>query len=396
MAYQQPQKLIAKLAALLRKENGSDIIINANSHPAVKIDGNIRYITDIMFSSDDTLSIAQSLLTEHQWAAFEQSNEMNLLLEYSGVAHLRTNLFRQRGEVGLVFRMIPLEIPSIEELLLPQILKEFSLRKRGLILFSGATGVGKSTSLAAMLDYRNEKTAGHIITVEDPIEFLHANKKSVVSQREVGIDTESYRIAMKSALRQAPDVLLVGEIRDAEVMQQALAFAKTGHLVLATVHATTTKLTLERIVNFFPHESRAQLLHDLSSSLQAIVSQRLLQHASGKGRVVACEVMSNKPFIAQLIREARFLELDEAIMRGTLKEGIISIDNYIFDLYENGLVTYDEALNFVSSKTNFRLKIRAESSRLPEELKSDEKEWGIERAISDETRQKVWGSFSKT
>ncbi len=280
---------------------------------------------------------------------------------------------------------------------LPQILKDFAMRKRGMVLFSGATGVGKSTSLASMIDYRNQNRADHIITVEDPIEFIHTNKKSMITQREVGIDTVSYPAAMKSALRQAPDVILVGEIRDAEVMHQALAFSETGHLVFATVHATTAKLTLERIVNFFPYEQRDQLMLDLSSNLQAIVTQRLMAHASGAGRIAALEVMSNTPHIELLIRESRFGEIGEAMSRSTLNEGVVTIDNYIFDLYESGEVTYEEAMQYVDSPNNFRIRLRSESEReLPEELKSQENKWGLEKAAADEQKEKTWGNFTRS
>lgn len=396
MTPQEANQLISKLAVLLNKEKGSDIIINANAHPAVKIDGKVRYLKDIMLTSEDAAAVVRSLMSDHQWRTFEETNEMNFMLEYPGVAHFRTNAFKQRGDVGLVMRLIPIKIPSIEELRLPDILKDFAMRKRGMVLFSGATGVGKSTSLAAMIDYRNQQRADHIITVEDPIEFIHTNKKSMITQREVGIDTVSYASAMKSALRQAPDVILVGEIRDSEVMHQALAFAETGHLVFATVHATTAKLTLERIVNFFPHEQREQLMLDLSSNLQGIVTQRLMMHASGTGRVAALEIMSNTPHIELLIRESRFGEITDAMSRSTLKEGVITIDNYIFDLYERGEVTFEEALQYVDSPNNFRVRLRSDSARdLPDELESKTQDWGLEKAAADEQKEKTWGSFSR-
>lgn len=396
MTPQEANQLISKLAMLLNKQKGSDIIINANAHPALKVDGKVRYIRDILFTPDDTATIVQSLMSAHQWERFDRTNEMNFMLEHPGVAHFRTNAFKQRGEMGLVMRLIPTKVPTLEELKLPDILKEFAMRKRGLILFSGATGSGKSTSLASIIDYRNGKRADHIITVEDPIEFIHTNKKSIITQREVGVDTDSYSSAMKSALRQAPDVVLVGEIRDPEVMHQALAFAETGHLVFATVHATTTKLTLERIVNFFPHDQRDQLMLDLSSNLQAIVTQRLMLHASGKGRVAALEVLSNTPHMQLLIRESRFAEISDAMDRATLKEGVVTIDNYIFELYEKGEVTYDEAMLYVDSPNNFRVRLRSDSAQeLPSELRSTDKNWGLERAADDENKQNTWGSFSK-
>lgn len=396
MTPQEANQLISKLAVLLNKEKGSDIIVNANAHPAVKIDGKVRYLKDIMITPEDAVALVKSVMSDHQWRTFEETNEMNFMLEYPGVAHFRTNAFKQRGDVGLVMRLIPIKIPSIDELRLPDILKDFAMLKRGMVLFSGATGVGKSTSLAAMIDYRNQQRSDHIITVEDPIEFIHTNKQSMITQREVGIDTESYASAMKSALRQAPDVILIGEIRDAEVMHQALAFAETGHLVFATVHATTAKLTLERIVNFFPHEQRDQLMLDLSSNLQGIVTQRLMMRAGGVGRIAALEIMTNTPHIELLIRESRFGDLTDAMSRSTLNEGVITIDNYIFDLYERGEVTFEEAMLYVDSPNNFRVRLRSDSTRdLPEELETASHNWGLERAADDEKKEKTWGSFSR-
>ncbi len=392
-----PNQLLGKLAVILEQQKGSDIIINARSRPAMKIDGDVLYVGSQELTAEQTEEMAKCLLTDKQWKQFEESSEMNLMTEAPGIAHFRTNIFRQRGEVGLVLRLIPLNVPTLEELQLPELLKTLALKKRGLVLFSGATGVGKSTSLAAMLDYRNSNRSDHIITVEDPIEFIHRNKESILTQREVGIDTESYSAAMKSALRQAPDVILVGEIRDREVMEQALAFAETGHMVFATVHATTTRLTLERIVNMFPHERRDQLMLDLSHNLVAIVTQRLMQHASGKGRVAALEIMSNTPHIELLIRESRFADLLDAMSRSTLNEGVITIDNYIFDLYEQGKVTYEEALLYVDSPNNFRIRLRSDSKKeLPDELKSGTNEdWTLDKAASEENKSTIYGNFSR-
>lgn len=396
----EPIKLLDKLAKLLYKQKGSDIILNANAYPAIKIDGRVHYIKETKLKPKDTKIIAKSLLTHGQWETFEAQNELNFMLDYPGMAHFRTNVFRQRGDIGLVLRLIPLEIPTLESLNLPDILKDFAMRKRGLVIFSGATGTGKSTSLAAMLGYRNSQRSDHIITVEDPIEFLHEDNRSIITQREVGIDTHSYAAALKSALRQAPDVILVGEIRDREVMEQALAFAETGHMVYATLHATTTKLTLERIVNMFPHERRDQLMLDLSHNLQAIVTQRLMRHASGKGRVAALEVMSNTPHIELLIRESRFGELLSAMQRSTLKEGVITIDNYIFELYEAQKITYEESLLYVDSPNNFRVRLRSDSKLpLPDELKpgGEADKWNLEKATAEKgNTTQNWGTFSKS
>ncbi len=391
------EDLLGSLAIVLEQQNGSDIIINARSRPALKINGEVMYVGSEELTADQTEEIARGLLTDKQWKQFEACNEMNLMTEAPGIAHFRTNIFRQRGEVGLVLRLIPLNIPTLEDLQLPDLLKDLAMKKRGLVLFSGATGVGKSTSLAAMIDYRNSNRSDHIITVEDPIEFIHRNKESIITQREVGIDTESYAAAMKSALRQAPDVVLVGEIRDRNVMEQALAFAETGHMVFATVHATTTKLTLERIVNMFPHDRRDQLMLDLSHNLVAIVTQRLMMHANGKARVAALEIMSNTPHIESLIRDSRFEDLHEAMSRSTLREGVITIDNYIFSLYEQGKVSYKEALLYVDSPNNFRIRIRSDSRReLPDELKpTNESQFQLEKPVFEETKRSVYGNFSR-
>ncbi len=391
-----PDKLLGKLAVLLEKQKGSDIIINARARPALKINGKVIYVGNQELTTEQTEDIARNLLTDKQWEQFETTNEMNLMTE-SDVAYFRTNIFRQRGEVGLVLRLIPLKIPTLDELQLPELLKTLAMKKRGLVLFSGATGVGKSTSLAAMIDHRNANSADHIITVEDPIEFIHRNKKSIITQREVGIDTDSYSAAMKSALRQAPDVVLVGEIRDREVMEQALTFAETGHMVFATVHATTAKLTLERIVNMFPHERRDQLMLDLSHNLEAIITQRLMMHANGNTRIAALEMMNNTPHIQSLIRDSRFEDLSDAMSRSTLREGVITIDNYIFDLYEQGQVTYEEALLYVDSPNNFTIRLRSDSKReLPEKLKTQTNEdWKLEKTASEEIKSTIYGNFSR-
>lgn len=390
------KEIIYQLAKLLQQQNGSDIIINANSLVAMKINGKIKYLEDTLMTEAQTEALAQALVTEKQWKTFEAERELNFMLTFSDVAYFRTNIFRQRGQVGLVLRLIPLEIPSLEQLGLPELFKELALKKRGLVLFSGATGVGKSTSLAAMLDYRNQTYAEHFITIEDPIEFVHTNKRSLVTQREVGMDTLSFAAAMKSALRQAPDVILIGEIRDKAVMEQALAFAETGHTVFATVHATNATLTLERIVNLFSRERREQLLHDLSQNLQVIVSQRLIDKANDDGRVAALEVMTNTPHIKQLIKDSRLDEITEAMKNSTLKDGVITMDNYIFDLYEKGEISYESALQYVDSPHNFSIKLRSESTRaLPLELTAREQNWDIEQPASSEQRQNVWGSFNK-
>lgn len=392
---QEASRLVTRLAKLVHAEKGSDIILNTNARPAIKVDGIVRYVDGDVLQPGDTDQVAKALMSPVQYQRFAEQSEMNFMLDYPGIAHFRTNVFKQRGETGLVMRLIPLEIPSMEELRLPELMEGLASLKRGLVLFSGTTGVGKSASLASMIDYRNEHFSDHIVTVEEPIEFVHRNKKSVVTQREVGIDTHSYSAALKSALRQAPDVVLVGEILDVDVMEQAIAFANTGHLVLATIHGGSTRLAIERIINMFPHEMREQLRLDLSNNLKALITQRLLKKADGNGRIVAMEILRGTPHLRQLIREARLDEIAETMERSTLKEGIITMDNYIFDLYEQGEVDFDECLQYVDSPTNFRLKVRSVSQRsLPEELQFDESKWHVEKSASEVKRQNTWGSFT--
>lgn len=384
--------LITKLASLLNKKKGSDVFINANSSPAIKIDGILHFLKDIVIGEDDIRAIVKAVTSKRQFEQLERDNELNFMLQLPGLANYRTNVYRQRGYMGMVLRLIPLEIPSVTDLQLPEMFNDMVMKKRGIILFAGATGVGKSTSLAAMIDYRNQNSQGHIITVEDPIEFVHQNKNCMITQREVGIDTDSYANAMKSALRQAPDVVLVGEIRDPEVMQQALAFSETGHLVLATVHASSAYLALERVVNFFDHTRREQLLDDLAQNLNAIICQRLMFPKTGKGRVPAIEVMTATPHLRFLIGEGRLGEINEAMERSTLTEGVITFDDYIFDLYEAEKVAYEEALKYVNSPTNFKVRLRAESSiELPDELKSEEQSWELEASAAEDTKHNRFG-----
>lgn len=384
--------LITKLASLLNKKKGSDVFINANSSPAIKIDGILHFLKDIVIGEDDIRAIVKAVTSKRQFEQLERDNELNFMLQLPGLANYRTNVYRQRGYMGMVLRLIPLEIPSVTDLQLPEMFNDMVMKKRGIILFAGATGVGKSTSLAAMIDYRNQNSQGHIITVEDPIEFVHQNKNCMITQREVGIDTDSYANAMKSALRQAPDVVLVGEIRDPEVMQQALAFSETGHLVLATVHASSAYLALERVVNFFDHTRREQLLDDLAQNLNAIICQRLMFPKTGKGRVPAIEVMTATPHLRFLIGEGRLGEINEAMERSTLTEGVITFDDYIFDLYEAEKVAYEEALKYVNSPTNFKVRLRAEFSiELPDELKSEEQSWELEASAAEDTKHNRFG-----
>lgn len=396
MTEQDPQQLFLMLTALLQQKKGSDIILNANAKPALKINGKLHYVDAPPLTSDSIEQILKVLMSDSQYQQFHQQSDVNVMLSYPGKIHFRTNIYRQRGELGAVMRLIPAEIPTMAELRLPEeVMQTLAMQKRGLVLFSGISDVGKSTSLAAMIAYRNQHASEHIVTIESPIEFIHHNKQSIITQREVGLDTESYQVALRSALRQSPDVLLVGEILDDTVMKQTLAFANTGHIVFASIHAVSAKGTLERIVSTFSPKAREQLLLDLSNNLQAIITQRLLERADGEGRIVALEILRNTPYIKQLIREGRLEEIPQAMARTTRKEGGMLMEQSLFELYENGEINFEEALAYTDSPDSFRLKLRAESMRpLPESLYAAENEWDLERGIADKRRSETWGSYS--
>jgi len=309
-----------------------------------------------------TLALTRSVMNDKQAAEFERTKECNFAISPQGIGRFRVNAFVQQGHVGLVLRTIPQTLPTIDSLNLPQVLKDVTMTKRGLVIFVGATGSGKSTSLAAMVDFRNENSFGHIITIEDPVEFVHPHKNCIVTQREVGLDTEGWAQALKNTLRQAPDVILMGEIRDRETMEHAVAFAETGHLCMATLHANSANQALDRIINFFPEERRAQLLMDLSLNLKALVSQRLLPRQEGRGRIAAVEVMLNTPLISELIFKGEVSEIKE-IMKKSRELGMQTFDQSLFDLYENHLVTYEDALRNADSVNDLRLQIKLNSNR---------------------------------
>jgi twitching motility protein PilU len=301
-------------------------------------------------------------MNDKQAAEFERTKECNFAVSPQGVGRFRVNAFVQQGQVGMVFRTIPATLPTIDGIGLPPVLKEVAMTKRGLVIFVGATGSGKSTSLAAIVDHRNEHSFGHIITVEDPVEFVHAHKNCIITQRELGIDTESWEAALKNTLRQAPDVILMGEIRDRETMEHAVSFAETGHLCLATLHANSANQALDRIINFFPEERRQQLLMDLSLNLKAMVSQRLLPREAGRGRIAAVEIMLNTPLIGDLIFKGEIAELKE-LMKRSRELGMQTFDQSLFDLYENKHVTYEDALRNADSVNDLRLQIKLQSTR---------------------------------
>jgi twitching motility protein PilU len=362
MERDQASKFVNDLLRLMVSRNGSDLFLTADFPPAVKVDGRVTKVSPQPLTGQHTLALARSVMNDKQAAEFERTKECNFAISPQGIGRFRVNAFIQQGQVGLVMRTIPQTLPTIDSLNLPQVLKDVALTKRGLVIFVGATGSGKSTSLAAMVDYRNENTYGHIITIEDPVEFVHPHKNCIITQREVGIDTDGWELALKNTLRQAPDVILMGELRDRETMEHAVAFAETGHLCMATLHANSSNQALDRIINFFPEERRAQLLMDLSLNLRALVSQRLLPRQQGKGRAAAVEIMLNTPLMADMIFKGEVSEMKE-LMKRSRELGMQTFDQSIFDLYEGQIVTYEDALRNADSVNDLRLQIKLHSHR---------------------------------
>ncbi len=358
----QASKFINDLLKLMISRGGSDLFLTADFPPAIKVDGAVSKLSSQALSSQHTLALARSIMNDKQSAEFERTKECNFAISPAGLSRFRCNAFIQQGKVGIVLRQIPQDLPSIDSLGLPPVLKTLAMNKRGLIIFVGATGSGKSTSMAAMLDFRNENSHGHIITVEDPIEFVHPHKNCIVTQREVGLDTDSWEAALKNTLRQAPDVILMGEIRDRETMEHAVVFSETGHLVLATLHANNANQALDRIINFFSEDRRAQLLMDLSLNLRALVSQRLVPLQTGKGRVAAVEVMINSPLIADQIFEGKLTEIKD-VMRRSRELGMQTFDQSLFDLFDAEKISYEDALRNADSVNDLRLRIKLDSKR---------------------------------
>ena len=362
MERDQASKFINDLLKLMVARKGSDLSLTAEFPPAIKVDGKVTRLMDQPLVPTHTLMLARSIMSDKQVAEFERTKECNFAISPAGIGRFRVNAFIQQGRVGMVLRTIPADIPTIDGMGLPQVLKEVAMTKRGLCIFVGATGSGKSTSLAAMVDWRNEHSEGHIVTVEDPIEFVHPHKNCIITQREVGLDTDSWEAALKNSLRQAPDVILMGEIRDRETMEHAIVFSETGHLCLATLHANNANQALDRIVNFFPEERREQLLMDLSLNLRAMISQRLLPKEGGQGRVAALEVMLNTPLISDLIAKGDVVEIKE-IMKKSRELGMQTFDQSLLDLYESGAVMYEDALRNADSVNDLRLQIKLHSKR---------------------------------
>jgi twitching motility protein PilU len=345
------------LLRLMVSKRGSDLFITADFPPAFKIDGKITPVSNQALTSVHTLELARAIMSDKQAADFEETKECNFAISPAGLGRFRASAFIQQGRVGMVLRTITTDIPKFEDLGLPPTLKEVAMTKRGLVIMVGATGSGKSTTLAAMVGYRNENSYGHIITIEDPVEYIHPHKNCIVTQREVGVDTDNWGVALKNTLRQAPDVILIGEIRDRETMDYAIAFAETGHLCLATLHANSSNQALDRIINFFPEERRPQLLMDLSLNLKGIISQRLVPLKTVKGRAVAVEIMLNSPLISDLIFKGDVHEIKE-IMKKSRELGMQTFDQALFDLYEEDKISYEDALRNADSVNDLRLAIK--------------------------------------
>ena len=367
---EEARRMMFHMLSKVVEYGGSDLFISVDFPPSIKHQGLMKPLGQQNLPSDQTKLFAYSLMNEKQRLEFETELECNFAISVPNVSRFRVNVFQQQLHVGMVIRTITAEIPNFTKLQLPTSLKDVIMEKRGLVLVVGGTGSGKSTSLAAMIDHRNENSAGHIITVEDPVEYVHKHKKSMITHREVGVDCHSWHNALKNTLRQAPDVILIGEIRDTETMEHAIAFAETGHLCLGTLHANNANQALDRIINFFPDERRNQLLMDLSSNMKAIISQRLVRTEDGRGRRAAVEIMLNTPLMSDLILKGNFHELKE-VMSKSRELGMQTFDQALFDLYNQGAIAYEEALRNADSVNELRLQIKLKSSRANPQLSSN-------------------------
>ncbi|MFP5406826.1 MAG: PilT/PilU family type 4a pilus ATPase, partial [Gammaproteobacteria bacterium] len=346
---------------------GSDLFLTADFPPAIKVDGKVTKVSPQPLTGQHTLALARAVMNDKQVAEFEAHKEVNFAISPPGIGRFRVNAFMQLGRVGIVLRTIKTAIPDFEELGLPNVLRDLALTKRGLIIVVGATGSGKSNTLAAIIGHRNEHSHGHIVTIEDPVEFVHPHRNCIVTHREVGVDTESWEVALKNTLRQAPDVIMIGEIRDREGMEHAVTFAETGHLCLATLHSNSANQALDRIVNFFPEERRLQLLMDLSLNLRAVISQRLIPLATSKGRVPAVEILLNSPLVSDLIFKGDVAQIKE-VMKKSRELGMQTFDQALFELYESGRISYEDALRNADSVNDLRLNIKLNSGR-PEQAR---------------------------
>ncbi len=374
-------KYMHDLLRMLKGKKGSDLYISAGAPPSMKVDGKMMPVSDQKLSPSHTRTLARSIMNDRQAAEFDETNECNFAISLPGVSRFRINAYIQRGSVSLVIRLITAEVPKFEDLKLPEVLKDVAMTKRGLVIMVGGTGSGKSTSLAAMIDYRNTNSFGHIITIEDPIEFVHNHKGCIVSQREVGTDTESFAVALKNTLRQAPDVILIGEIRDVETMEHAIAFAETGHLCLATLHANSTNQAMDRIINFFPEERREQLLMDLSLNIKGLISQRLLKTKDGRGRCAAVEILLNSPLMSDLILKGEVHEM-KTLMAKSNELGMITFDQALFNLIQEGRITEEEAMRNADSVNDLRLRLKLEGGGAAEQLDKGMEDLKIEETAT--------------
>ena len=376
-------KYIHDMLRMLKNREGSDLYLAAGAPPTIKVHGKLVQVASQKLSPAHTQTLVRSIMNDKQASEFEATNECNFAISLPGVSRFRVNSYVQRGTSAMVVRTITDEIPTLDDLGLPSVMRDIAMTKRGLVIFVGGTGSGKSTSLAAMIDYRNENSSGHIITVEDPIEFVHHHKGCIVSQREVGTDTDNWDIALKNTLRQAPDVILIGEIRERGTMENAIAFAETGHLCLATLHANSTNQAMDRIINFFPEERRQQLLMDLSLNMRAVVSQRLLKTPDGDGRRAAVEVLLNTPLMADLILKGEVHEM-KALMKKSREAGMQTFDDALFDLIEDGAITAEEGLRNADSVNDLRLKLKLESKDAKNQDLTEGTDFAIEESDGDD------------
>jgi len=362
MEREEAIRLTQNLLRKMVEKEGSDLFITAGFPPAIKVDGQVHKATDTPLNPQEAAVIVRSIMNDKQIREYDATKECNFAISPLGIGRFRVSAFVQQGNAGAVLRTITTEIPTVEELELPLTLKDIVMNKRGLVIIVGGTGSGKSTTLAAMIGHRNANSRGHIITIEDPVEYVHPHNGCVITQREVGVDTENWHAALKNTLRQAPDVILIGEIRDRETMEYGIQFAETGHLCLATLHANSANQALDRIINFFPEEGRQQILMDLSLNTKSFVSQRLIPRESGVGRVAAMEIMLNTPLIADLIFKGEVAQIKQIMAKST-RLGMQTFDQALFTLYENGTISYEEALRNADSKNELRLRVKLESKR---------------------------------
>lgn len=362
MERDQASQFINDLLRLMVSRNGSDLFLTADFPPAIKVDGKITKVSPQPLSGSHTQALARAIMNDKQSAEFERSMECNFAISPGGIGRFRVNAFVQMGKVGLVMRTIPAKIPTIDELALPQVLKTLALAKRGICILVGGTGSGKSTTLAAMVDWRNEHTHDHIVTIEDPVEFVHQHKNCIVTQREVGLDTDDWGIALKNSLRQAPNVILMGEIRDRETMQHAISFSETGHLCLATLHANSANQAMERIINFFTEEVHAQILKDVSLNVRGMVAQRLLPRQDGKGRHAVVEILLHSGLIADQIMKGEINELKETMKRSQ-EVGMQTFDQSLFNAFEAGVISFEDAIRNADSQNDLKLRIKLHSQR---------------------------------